>query len=260
MKLPEGSHYVALGSSYGAGPGLGDRVPGSPRPAARSTHNYAHVVSGRLGLNLTDVTYSGATVAQILGSDPGPAATSQLDAVTADTRLVTVTAGGNDLGYIGALVSASLPFLLRAATGAHRRLAEMAKDGELERRASVLGDNILALVDGIRTRAPEAIIAITDYLALLPPNRTVSAHPLSPENTELGRRYWERVNQTLRQATARAGALFVDVSRVSAPHHAWSAEPWTERFVLLGGKAAAYHPTRAGMIAVADAVESVLAT
>lgn len=36
MELPEGCEYVALGSSYAAGPGLGDRVAGSPWRAARS--------------------------------------------------------------------------------------------------------------------------------------------------------------------------------------------------------------------------------
>ena len=258
MKLPEGSEYVALGSSYGAGPGLGARVPGSPRRAGRSTHNYAHLLSVRLGLRLTDVTYSGATVAQILGIEPGATPEPQLDAVTPETRLVTLTGGGNDLGYIGALISASLPSLLRSVTGASRRLGELAQDDELDKRASALGDNLLALVDAIRTRAPKATIAITGYLALLPAERSVSAHPLSAESAELGRRYWDRVNLTLRQASARAGALFVDVATPSAPHHAWSTDPWTERFVLLGGKAAAYHPTRAGMTAVADAIEAAL--
>jgi lysophospholipase L1-like esterase len=259
MKLPEGAEYVALGSSYGAGPGLGDRVPGSPRRAGRSNHNYAHLLSGRLGLRLTDVTYSGATVAQILGVEPGATPEPQLAAITADTRLVTLTGGGNDLGYIGALISASLPSLLRALTGANRRLSELAHDAELDRRASALGDNILALVDAVRKRAPAATVAITGYLALLPSERSVSAHPLSAENAELGRRYWDRVNLTLRQASARAGAVFVDVATPSASHHAWSNDPWTERFVLLGGTAAAYHPNRAGMVAVADAVEGALA-
>jgi lysophospholipase L1-like esterase len=258
VELPEGSEYVALGSSYGAGPGLGDRVPGSPRGAARSTHNYAHQLSDRLRLKLTDVTNSGATVAQILGREAGASPTPQLDAVTADTRLVTLTAGGNDVGYIGYLVQASLPALVRAITGTNRRLAASADPAEANRRGAALADDLIALFAAIRERAPKAIIAVTDYLALLPAGSSVSAHPLTREQADRGRQYFALVNLTLRQAAARAGVLFADIAAPSAPHHAWSSDPWTERFVLFGGKAAAYHPTRAGMTAVADAIEAAL--
>ena len=260
MELAEGSEYVALGSSYAAGPGLGDRVPGSPRLAARSTHNYAHILAERLKLRLTDVSFSGATVAQILGREKGATTVPQLEAVTSSTRLVTLTGGGNDVGYIGYVATSSLPWLVRAVTGGNRRLADLANDNHFERKAAALADNLLRLFDEIRLRAPGATIVVTDYLALLPQDASASAPPLAPEDARRGVRYWQHVNLALRQATARAGALFADVSVASAAHHAWSSDPWTERFVLLGGKAAAYHPTRDGMSHVADAVQAVLAT
>jgi hypothetical protein len=56
--LSTGSRYVAMGSSFAAGPGIGRRVPGSPRAAGRSTGNYAHLVALRLGLDLDNVTVS----------------------------------------------------------------------------------------------------------------------------------------------------------------------------------------------------------
>jgi len=259
MKLPEGSEYVALGSSYAAGPGLGDRAQGSPRLAGRSTYNYAHLLAVRLKLRLTDVSFSGATIAQILGVESGATPVPQIDAVTAETKLVTITGGGNDLGYIGYLVTASLPALVRTVTGGNKRLAELTNAAEFERKGSTLGDNLIALVDGIRSRAPQSTIVITDYLALLPPANAVAAPPLRRDDAERGRAYWDRVNLILKQAAARSGVLFADVSKVSASHHAWSPEPWTERFVLFGGKAAAYHPNRDGMVAVAGTVENVLA-
>jgi lysophospholipase L1-like esterase len=260
MQLPEGSEYVALGSSYAAGPGLGDRVAGSPRLAARSTHNYAHLLADRLKLRLTDVSFSGATIAQILGRDKGATAVHQLDAVTESTRLVTLTGGGNDVGYIGYVATASLPWLVRAVTGGNRRLIELASESEFERKAAALADNLLRLFDEIRARAPGVTIAVTDYLALLPPDGSASAPPLGPDEARRGLRYWQHVNLALRQATARAGAVFADVSVASAAHHAWSTDPWTERFVLVGGKAAAYHPTRDGMTRVADALQAALAS
>ncbi|MGI8451271.1 MAG: GDSL-type esterase/lipase family protein, partial [Streptosporangiaceae bacterium] len=112
-EIPAGSRYVAMGSSFAAGPGIPVRAPGSPRRAGRSASNYAHVVARALGLDLHDVTYSGATTSDILRpSAAGRAA--QLDAVTPATRLVTLTAGGNDVGYLPRLTLSSLPWPLRA--------------------------------------------------------------------------------------------------------------------------------------------------
>src|SRR5487761_853701 len=107
MTIPGGGRYVAMGSSFAAGPGTGERAPGSPRRAGRSTRSYAHLAAAALGLDLHDVTFSGATTADLLGpSAAGQPA--QLDAVTGDTRLVTITAGGNDVGYVPRLTLASL--------------------------------------------------------------------------------------------------------------------------------------------------------
>ena len=58
--------YVALGSSMAAGPGIRPDAAGSPVRAGRSARNYPHLVAERAGLDLVDVTYSGATTANIL--------------------------------------------------------------------------------------------------------------------------------------------------------------------------------------------------
>jgi lysophospholipase L1-like esterase len=89
---------VALGSSFAAGPGLPPRAPGSPRRAGRSTGNYAHRIARALDLDLHDVTFSGATTGDIL-SPSAAGQPAQLDAVTPDTALVTITAGENDVGF-----------------------------------------------------------------------------------------------------------------------------------------------------------------
>jgi lysophospholipase L1-like esterase len=121
--LSPGDRYVALGSSFAAGPGLRPRSPGSPRHAMRSSINYAHLLADRLGLQLTDVSWSGPTAAQIAERLPGRPA--QLEAVTADTALVTLTCGGNDVGYIPRLTRASLPRSMQHLMGLRRCIAEI---------------------------------------------------------------------------------------------------------------------------------------
>jgi lysophospholipase L1-like esterase len=97
--IPAGSRYVAIGSSFAAGPGIAVRASASQRRAGRSAGNYAHLVVRALGLDLHDVTYSGATTSDIL-TPSAAGQPAQLEAVTPDTRLVTITAGGNDVGFL----------------------------------------------------------------------------------------------------------------------------------------------------------------
>jgi lysophospholipase L1-like esterase len=144
---------VAMGSSFAAGPGLPSRVPGSPRRAGRSTGNYAHLLAGPLGLDLHDVTFSGATTGDLLRpSAAGQPA--QLDAVTADTALVTITAGGNDVGYVPRLTLASLPWPLRALPGVRARIAALGDSRAADERFAQLENNLAAIAARLRERAP----------------------------------------------------------------------------------------------------------
>jgi GDSL-like Lipase/Acylhydrolase family len=157
-----------MGSSFAAGPGLLSRVPGSPRRAGRSTGNYAHMVARTLGLDLRDVTFSGATTGDILGpSAAGQPA--QLDAVTPGTSLVTITAGGNDVGFVPRLTLASLPWPLRTLPRVRARVAELGDTRATDERFVQLERNLAAIADRLRERAPACRVLLADYLTILPP-------------------------------------------------------------------------------------------
>ena len=111
--LPRIGRYVALGSSMAAGPGIRPRAAGSPWRAMRSAGNYPHVIARRTGAELIDVTYSGATTSHLL-TDSQNGAPPQIQALDGTEDLVTVTIGGNDVGYVPMLVAATLPSALRA--------------------------------------------------------------------------------------------------------------------------------------------------
>lgn len=101
--------YVALGSSMAAGPGLWPRAATSRCSRCVRTRNYPHLVAQRCGLDLIDVTYSGATTANIL-TRPQHGAPPQVTALDGSEQVVTVTIGGNDVGYVP--LSATLPTAL----------------------------------------------------------------------------------------------------------------------------------------------------
>ncbi|KRE39554.1 hypothetical protein ASG73_00330 [Janibacter sp. Soil728] len=236
-----------MGSSFAAGSGLRPRSPGSPRLAQRSAANYAHLVADRLGLDLTDVTCSGTTAASLLtASSRHPAPT---DAVSAATRLVTITSGGNDVGYMSVLGLASLPRPLRALPPVKRRLEELMEG--VDARFVELSTTWDGVLGTIRSRAPEATVVVVDYLTLLPPSGTPA--PLGPDAAAWARSTARRLGVVTAAAAERTGCRLVAASAASREHHAWSMDPWTHRF-RLGPDTVPYHPNHAGMRAIADLV------
>jgi lysophospholipase L1-like esterase len=257
MPIPAGSRYVAMGSSFAAGPGLPSRVPGSPRRAGRSTGNYAHLVARELGLDLHDVTFSGATTSDLLGpSAAGQAA--QLDAVTPETSLVTITAGGNDVGFVPRLTLASLPWPLQVLPPVKARVESLGQTRATDQRFEQLERNLAAIAARLRDRAPVCRVVVVDYLSVLPRDGPAPEPPPPAELATWGRAIAARLAAATQAAAGTAGWTYVAASAASANHHAWSAEPWTRRFHLSLRGGAPYHPNATGMAAVAGLVVAAL--
>jgi hypothetical protein len=68
--LPEGATYVAMGSSYAAGPGITTAAPDSPARCGQSADNYPRQLARRLKLKLVDRSCGGATTADVLKTGP----------------------------------------------------------------------------------------------------------------------------------------------------------------------------------------------
>jgi lysophospholipase L1-like esterase len=249
-----GARYVAMGSSFAAGPFIPHRVPGSPRAAGRSTGNYAHLVARRLGLDLVDVTFSGATTREFITSSKR---TAQVAAVTESTRLVTLTGGGNDVGFAPRILLSSLPGPLRALPSVRRQLDSFADPQLTEERFTQLRENLLQLAAQVRQRAPRSLLVFVDYLTVLPPDASTPTGLLPPEVADWGRAVAGRMSEVTQQVAEETGAIFVAASAASAAHHAWSADPWTRRFQF-GRGGAPYHPNAAGMAAVAGLIVAAL--
>ncbi|MFS0898589.1 SGNH/GDSL hydrolase family protein [Mycolicibacterium litorale] len=243
------SRYVALGSSMAAGPGIKPSAAGAPFRAGRSARNYPHLVADRLGLDLTDVTYSGATTSNVLeeaqhGTPP------QIEALDGTETLVTVTIGGNDVGYVPMLMAAGLPRLIRRIP----RVAALFDATARDRALVEVGESLRRVGETVRAGAPRARVLFVDYLTLLPP----AGEPVSPlpgADAALGRRIADTLERLTGEAAADTGCEWVRAAQASRTHHAWSAQPWTTRPGMpWPGRPAPLHPNAAGMRAVADLV------
>ena len=181
------SRYVALGSSMAAGPGIRPSAPGAPFGSGRSSRNYAHLVAEQLNLDLVDVTFSGATTAHVL-AELQRGAPPQIEALDGSEELVTITIGGNDVGYVPLLMAASLPAFVRQLPLIAGRLRDLFDRDAREQALDGIGDSLHAVGTVVRQRAPRARVMFVDYLTLLPADGAPAA-PLSAEHADLGRLY-----------------------------------------------------------------------
>ena len=250
--------YVALGSSMAAGPGITPRVPGSPRAAMRSARNYPHLLSTDLGLDLVDVSYSGATTANVL-SEPQLGSPPQVEALDGTEDVVTVTIGGNDIGYVPGLFVATLPGVVRALPVIGGRLRGALHPDAREEALLRVADSLRTVGTTLRERSPKARILFVEYLTLMPPPGE-KAWPLKAKHVDLARHLADRLVEITSEAAAETGCEVVPVAEASRAHHAWSDDPWTVgAAVPLPGRPLAYHPNAAGMRAVATLLRDHLA-
>jgi lysophospholipase L1-like esterase len=260
--ISPGSRYVSLGSSFAAGPGI---KPQLDKAAGRSARNYARLVAEALELDLVDVTYSGATTANIL-SEPQDEAPPQIDAVGPETDLVTVTVGGNDLDYIGTFIRGSLMNTLARPVGLiakrlgnriRARVSYLKDESEYDAAA----DSLTEIVTRIRESAPRSRMLLVDYLTVAgPATRPRLDVPLNEEQLPSVVLMAEGLAGAFAKAAERTGAELITASSASLDHAVGSPEPWTTgfRFGPLGG--VPYHPNEAGMRAVADLIINHLRT
>ena len=253
-----GARYVALGSSFASAPGLGHPVPGSPPEAGRTDANYAHILAGDLQLSLTDATSSGATTADIVWrSQYGQA--PQADALTPDTDLVTVTVGGNDIGYAAALMMAGLS---PSAYLLHRPSLEFLKalaPAVLNRNIGLLPADMASVGQLIRRRCPNAAVLFVEYLTVLPLDPHIKVPGMKPAQAAACRRLAVHLAMATEAAATATGCSVVRVAKASADHYAGSADPWTVgAFLPIDGGPLPFHPNQAGHEAVARMIRDHL--
>ncbi|MFZ1164740.1 SGNH/GDSL hydrolase family protein [Mycobacterium sp.] len=247
------SRYVALGSSMAAGPGIRPSAPGAPFRSGRSSRNYAHLVAEQLNLDLIDVTFSGATTAHVL-AERQRSAPPQIEALDGSEELVTITIGGNDVGYVPLLMAASIPAVVRRLPPIAGGLRELLDPGARRQALDGIGDSLQAVGTAVRQRAPRARVIFVDYLTLLPADGA-PATPLSAQHADLGRYVGARLEEATAAAAHATGCELVRAGQASRDHHGWSTDPWAVAAgVPWPWRPAPFHPNAAGMRVVADLI------
>ena len=244
----KGASYVALGSSFAAGPGIETQL----ESCGRSDHNYPHLVAAALALKLTDVSCGGATTANILDT-PQNGAMPQLAAVGADTALVTVTIGGNDIAYSASTIRCG-------NAGVDDRCAAKLDQARIATLGRELPGRLATVLDAIRGKAPNATIVMVTYPRVVPPpSERCAAVGLTDADAD----YFDTLGRQLEDAMVGAakakGALVADPYTLAQGHGPCAAngDRWVNG-AKPAGSGASFHPTANGHAEMARLVLAAL--
>src|ERR1043165_8188120 len=151
------ANYVALGDYYSAaGPLI--PTPVLPLGCLKSDHNYPHLAALGIGLTLRDASCSGATTVDMTNPqnvEPDGPNPPQFNSLDASTTVVSLTIGGNDIGF--SEVAQSCITLNPFSSPCKSKYASGGKD-QLAERIAATAPKVAAVLQGIHTRAPAAKI------------------------------------------------------------------------------------------------------
>ncbi|WP_244930587.1 SGNH/GDSL hydrolase family protein [Nocardioides sp. W7] len=219
--------YVALGDSYASGVGTGSYLD-DEGGCQRSSYAYPALLARARGYALRFRACSGATIAHVRGS--------QLGALSARTRYVSLSVGGNDAGFAQVLTTCATPWWLADCDPAVDRARAVVRD--------LLPGRLRALYAEVRDRAPRAKVVVVGYPRIF-----------MGTDCDLGtwftRAEQQRLNQTadlLNARTARAaraaGFAFAHPGRSFRGHAVCDDPAWLNGLSIPVGES--YHPNRAG--------------
>jgi len=220
-----GVRYVALGDSYASGLGTGlergncDRSPAAYGPQWARAHQPA---------SFTFAACSGATARGIR--------THRLSALSPATTLVSLTVGGNDVGFsdvIQTCIIGSTHDCLQAIRGAEHAMTTSLPRG------------LNRLLAAIRQHAPSARIVLTGYPLLFDPARPGSCSEISHREQIQLNRGANLLDDTIRSAAGRHGAAFADVRAAFRGHAICDRAAWLHGLDFFNLNDS-FHPTTAG--------------
>jgi len=248
--------YVGLGDSYAAGPLIPVQIP--PFGCLKSSSNFAHLVQLQMRFaEFRDASCSGAETGDMTapqGVTPGPNP-PQFDSLSAGTTAVTLTIGGNDIGFSSIAKDC---FVTQPSTGSPCKDKYTAGGvDQISQRIQDTAPKVAAVLQGIKARAPQSTTYVVDYSAILPHSGPgcYPQMPLADGDVPYIRAKQEELNAMLATQAAANAAKLVDVYAASVGHSACALPGlrWVEP-VVPANAAAPIHPNLLGMNAMANRV------
>jgi lysophospholipase L1-like esterase len=231
--------YAALGDSFAAGVGANNYLE---RTCYTSSKSYPKLLDADADKRL--VAFPACS-----GKDTVDVLNRQVAAVPATAKVVTVTVGGNDVGFAGVMQNC---FVLTSNSACASAIAAGAVIAESDAFAA----RIASVVTSIQTRAPGAKVIVAGYPLLFWENSS----GVNPKYSWADEVNDETVvlNDVIESVATANGAVFVDVEDDFAGHGIGSSSSWINDWKWFTTTTVnAFHPNASGHAAYATAIRAV---
>lgn len=217
--------YVALGDSYSSGDGAGN-YDSSSGNCLRSYNAYPALwAQAHSPSSFNFVACAGATSSDVLNNQLGP--------LNSGTGLVSLTIGGNDVGFSSVMQTCVL--------GSDSDCINAVNAAE-NTANTVLPGSLHTLFGAIRSHAPSAHVVVLDYPHLY----IIVWYCVGLSNTKRTKlnEGADVLDGVISKATSNAGFTFADVRPQFAGHELCSGDGWLHSVTYPVGES--YHPTATG--------------
>lgn len=222
--------YVALGDSYAVA--VGTRTYDNPDDACRrGPLAYPRLWAAQhTSYSFVEASCSGATTADLTSQ--------QVPQLTADTSLVTVQVGGNDVGFVAVLENCILTIDDQDCING----VEAAKAAA----TTALPGALASTYSAIRQHAPSARVVVVGYPRLYTIGGTCGILGLSDAERTALNSAADTLDGVLAQQAASAGFTFLDPRDAFQPHTICSNGPDWVTSLEWDKLDESYHPNQAG--------------
>jgi lysophospholipase L1-like esterase len=217
--------YVALGDSYSAGVG----APGQSGLCLRGSNGYPALwAKQNKPKTYENVACSGAVTTDVVNN--------QVSHLSNSTDLVTITIGGNDVGFASVVITCTL-----AGYDGCAAAVQSARDSE-----PVVLPKLDATYRAIRAHAPNAKVVVLAYPILFDTaSANCGAGGMSLAKRQLINDGDEELNDLIRDHAKAAGFVFADARDTFAGHGICAAAPWINTLTVLP-PTDSFHPNQNG--------------
>ena len=223
--------YVALGDSYASGLGAGSTVSSSGSCNRSAVAYSALWAAADKPASYLSVACDNATTSTVLSS--------QLSALSPATTLVSLTVGGNDVGFVSVMTTCVL-LPTSSCAGAVRHAENLA--------ATQLPGELDSVLSAIAARAPHARVVLVGYPDFYDLSKSAGCVGLSTTDRADLNQGADELDSQLQAAAARHGDVFADVRPAFTGHHICDASSWLHSLDLFS-ISVSYHPTATGQAA-----------
>ena len=217
-------HYVALGDSYSSGVGAGDET-GS---CDQSPNAYGPLwAAANSPASFTFDACGGATTSTVISS--------QLSSLSASTTLVSITIGGNDVGFSSIMETC----ILESTSSCESAVSQAEQYAN-----TTLPGNLSTLFADIKADAPNAKVVVLGYPDFYDLSVSVCVGLSSADHQALDNGVND-LDGVIQTAANNAGFVFADVRSQFSGHELCDDAGWLNSVEIFDIHTS-YHPTAAG--------------